>query len=222
MAKKFIHKASSLLEGMINDDSKVLVVGPNWDWQDDPTPVFFATRLYKKEGSVFVIDRTPTSSDYCHGNIFSYKESVDELKEKVRMRDISYLISDALHLSCIKDKTFDLIMDRDTLRFIVSYQVNELKKKDFKRIIKKTANAYDRVLKKDGKMIFIKLEKYGVDSYEVDFFDEIYTEMENLLRDKEYNIKKYRLLEDYFFKSKKGKKIFANGEANFAMVATKP
>lgn len=154
-----------ILSRFISSHDRVLVVGPSEDIRLDPTLLVLIRKI--KNRNLFVIDKEgiPTRGKIWEnyenpgfGDVDLFRESI---KKWVRTDPTQYFLGDAQKMP-FGSGTFDVIVDRVTHLFILGNNAQRLlfqghyKPHDADFYAAETLIwEYDRVLKKDGQIIFL-------------------------------------------------------------------
>ncbi|MDP3764990.1 MAG: hypothetical protein Q8R04_00605 [Nanoarchaeota archaeon] len=148
-----------ILTKFITPTDSVLVVGPYDEYGTESSIPILLKKIKNKKLTIIGVQGDDVKSPYPRGggDLIATRDTI----KKVSVDPIKYVFSDALLLS-FKEETFDVIVDRITHQFILSYNT---KGEPFNQeFLDKLIFEYNRTLKKNGRLIFFSTYSYPINA----------------------------------------------------------
>ena len=142
-----------ILTKFVSPQDRVLVIGPMGEYGKDLTLPILLEKIKNKNLTIIDIKASGIGEAYAVvGDLSLTKETI----KKISTGTIKYVMSDA-KIQAFKGETFDIIIDRITHEFMILFApFDKHSQEDADKLIFE----YNRVLKKNGKIIFFSSKRH--------------------------------------------------------------
>jgi hypothetical protein len=167
MAREKPGTIDDFLQGFSFEDKSVAVIGPNYSVSDDPSLLYFANRMAKGTGSLFVIDKAPHLQEESQGNIYLHMPDLLSMPQKgVRIKEPGVVVADLTKLRKKLDGSFDYMFETGTFKCMLGVLYAKSRIKTFERPTKRIVDSYHRMLKVGGFAFFVYADMYLQEGYQ--------------------------------------------------------